>query len=103
MEQVLNRLIRIPISRPGGTPHCGHFRPEILENSLLERVAFSYSRVEVNPRFQQDYRILQKEKFEYETKIVEKLEEMRGWMPRWQSAIVMKLTGDFVVIDFEVS
>lgn len=108
-EQVLNRLIKDSYFKALVEHRIAAISdPEILENSPLERgKPFSYSaQVEVKPEVSvKDYQgiSLQKEKFEYETKIVaERLEEMRAG--RAEMAVSPRdeaRTGDFVVIDFE--
>jgi trigger factor len=108
-EQVLNRLIKDSYFKALVEHRIAAISdPEILENSPLERgKPFSYSaQVEVKPEVSvKDYQgiSLQKEKFEYENKIVvERLEEMRAG--RAEMAVSPRdevRTGDFAVIDFE--
>jgi len=108
-EQVLNRLINDSYFKALVDHRIAAISdPEILENSPLEKgKPFTYSaHVEVKPEIEmKDYQglSLQKEKFEFDSKIVDdRLEEMRAARAEMTvSSRDVARAGDFVVIDFE--
>lgn len=108
-EQVLNRLINDSYFKALVEHRIAAISdPEILENSPLEKgKPFTYSaHVEVKPEIEvKDYQglALQKEKFEFDSKIVDdRLEEMRAARAEMTvSSRDVARAGDFVIIDFE--
>jgi len=108
-EQVLNRLINDSYFKALVEHRIAAVSdPEIVESGTLEKgKPFSYSaQVEVKPEVEvKDYQglALQKEKFEFDAKIVEeRLEEMRaGRAEMVATSRDEAAAGDFVTIDFE--
>jgi len=108
-EQVLNRLINDSYFKALVEHRIAAVSdPEIVESGTLEKgKPFTYAaQVEVKPEVEvKDYQglALQKEKFEFDAKIVEeRLEEMRaGRAEMVTSSRDEAAAGDFVTIDFE--